>query len=132
MATPSKRTKQCRGLKIFFTILHFLCLFGPFLYFIPYGFIVGETVSKVVLGLTTAISLALAGISLVVDQTAKAGLQRSVLWTLIAGVLFCLSSVKTFIWIMAGTSILDELLFVKLKNYYTTALISSKELDRRL
>ena len=128
----SKRTKQCRGLKILFTILHFLCLFGPFLYFVPYAFYVGEVASKIVLGLSTAVSIVLAAVSVIVDQTAKAGLQRSVLWTLIAGVLFCLDSVKTFIWIMAGTSLLDELVFVKLKNRYSTALISNKELDRRL
>lgn len=32
---------------------------------------------------------------------------------------------------MAATSVIDELIFVRLKDYYKTALISNKEIDRR-
>lgn len=77
-------------------------------------------------------SLILGIISVLADVKHRAGLHRSILWGLIAGVLFCLSEVKTFIYIMAITSIIDELVFVKLKDYYKTAEISNKEMDRRL
>lgn len=128
----SERTKQCRFLKNLFGLLHFLCLFGPLLYFVPYGYVTGETVQKVALSMTVIVSVVLAVISLIVSVTAKAGLHRCVMWFLIAGVLFCLKEVQVFIWIMCVTSILDELIFVKLRDYYKAALISNKEIDRRV
>ena len=127
----SERTKQCKNRKHLFGLLHFLCLFGPLLYFVPYGYITGETVEKVAMSFTIIVSIVLAAISMIVSVTAKAGLHRCIMWTLIAGVLFCLQEIQTFIWIMAVTSIIDELIFTKLKDYYKAALISNKEIDRR-
>lgn len=127
----SERTKQCKNRKNLFGLLHFLCLFGPLLYFVPYGYITGETVEKIAMSFTIIISVVLAVISVVVSVTARAGLHRCIMWTLIAGVLFCLQEIQTFIWIMAITSILDELIFTKVRDYYKAALISNKEIDRR-
>lgn len=127
----SERTKQCKSLKTIFTILHLICLFGPLVYFVPYGYITGEITEKIALSLTVTVSLILACISLVVGVTARAGLQRTILWTLIAGVLFCLRDIQVFIWIMCVTSILDELIFVKVKDHYKTALAANIEIDRR-
>lgn len=127
----SDRTKQCRTLTTVFGLLHFLCLFGPLLYFIPYGYITGETVSKIGMSFTVILSVILAVISLLVSVTARAGLHRCIMWILISGVLFCLKEIQVFIWIMAITSILDELVFTKIKDYYKAALISNKEIDRR-
>ena len=127
----SNRTKQCKRRKSFFSFLHFLCLFGPLLYFIPYGYITGETVEKIGLSFTIILSIVLAVISIIVSVTARAGLHRCMMWSLIAGVLFCLKEIQVFIWIMCITSIVDELIFVKLKDYYKQALISNKEIDRR-
>lgn len=128
----SDRTKQCRNRKNIFGLIHFLCLFGPLLYFIPYGYVTGETVSKIGMSFTVIVSIMLAAISMIVSVTHKAGLHRCILWILIAGVLICLTEVKVFIWIMCITSILDELVFVRLKDYYKAALISNKEIDRRV
>ena len=128
----SKRTKFCRLMKFIFGFLHFLCLLGPFLYFIPHALIVGEVASKITLTLSCVVSMILAATSLVIDQTHRAGLYRSITWILIAGILFCLASVREFIFIMAIASVLDELVFVKIKNHYSAALISNKEIDRRL
>ena len=130
--TLSKRTKQCRLLKNIFSILHFLCLFGPLLYFVPYGYVTGANVEKVAMSFTVIASVVLALISMLVSVTAKAGLHRCIMWTLITGVLFTLQEIQVFIWIMAVTSILDELVFTKLKDYYKAALISNKEIDRRV
>lgn len=127
----SERTKQCKNRKNLFGLLHFLCLFGPLLYFVPYGYITGETVEKIAMSFTIIISVVLAVISVVVSVTARAGLHRCIMWTLIAGVLFCLQEIQAFIWIMAITSILDELIFTKVRDYYKAALISNKEIDRR-
>ena len=128
----SERTKQCRILNLVFGLLHFLCLFGPLLYFIPYGYITGETVEKIGMSFTVITALILSMISILVSATHRAGLHRCIMWVLIAGVLFCLKEVQVFIWIMAITSILDELIFTKIKDHYKAALISNKEIDRRV
>lgn len=128
----SKRTKKLKRLCVFFTILHLLCLIGPFLYFLPAAFIGGEVVSKIVLGFSTVVSIILALISFLVDFKHRAGLHRSIMWTLIAGILFCLSSIKPFIWIMAIASIFDELIFTKLKDHYHTAHLTNAEIDKRI
>lgn len=132
MAKASDRTKQCRRLKNIFGILHFLCLFGPLLYFIPYGYATGETVQKIAMSFTVITSIILAVISMIISVSHRAGLHRCIMWILIAGVMFALQEIKVFIWIMAVTSILDELIFVRLKDYYKSALISNKEIDRRM
>ena len=131
MKYMSARTKQCRTLNFVFGLLHFLCLFGPLFYFIPYGYITGETIEKIGMSFTVITALILSMISILVSTTARAGLHRCVMWVLIAGVLFCLTEVQTFIWIMAITSIIDELIFTKLKDHYKAALISNREIDRR-
>ena len=128
----SDRTKQCRTLKNVFGLLHFLCLFGPLLYFIPYGYVTGETVEKIGMSFTIIASVVLAVISILVSVTARAGLHRCIMWILISGVLICLKEIQVFIWIMAITSILDELIFTKVRDHYKAALISNKEIDRRV
>lgn len=132
MAKASDRTKQCRFRKNLFGFLHFLCLFGPLLYFIPYGYATGETTQKILMSFTVIASIVLAVISVIVSVSHRAGLHRTIMWFLIVGVLFCLQEIKVFIWIMAATSIIDELVFVRLRDYYKTALISNKEIDRRM
>ena len=127
----SERTKHCACMRNIFGALHFLCLFGPLMYFIPYGYITGETVSKVAMSFTVIASVILAMISLLVSATAKAGLHRTIMWVLISGVLFTLKEIQVFIWIMAICSIVDELVFSKVKDHYKSCLIASKEIDRR-
>lgn len=127
----SERTKTSKFWKIIFTILHLICLIGPFLYFIPYAFITGAVISKIALGLSTVVSLILLIMSFIMDVTHRAGMHRGIMWTLIAGIMFCLESVKPFVWIMAVVSILDELVFCKLKDHFTTVYKTNKEIDKR-
>lgn len=125
-------TKKAKTAYIIFGILHLLCLLGPFFYFIPYAFITGTVVSKIALSLTSIVSLILAFIALIVDTTHRAGIHRSIMWTLISGILFCLTSIRPFIWIMATTSIFDELVFSPLKVRFKTKYQTNKEIDKRL
>lgn len=127
----SDRTKQCKILTAIFGVLHLLCLFGPLLYFVPYGYATGAVVEKIAMSFTVIASVILALISILVSVTARAGLHRCIMWILITGVLFTLPEIQTFIWIMAITSILDELVFTKIRDHYKAALISNKEIDRR-
>lgn len=127
----TKRTTQCRKRSILFSILHFLLFVGPLLIFVPYAFIVGEVVSKVALGLTGITALILLVFSLLVGVKNRAGLHRSIVWLLIAGIMFCLKNIQSFIWIMAATTIVDELFITRLKDKYKTAYNTNLEIDRR-
>lgn len=125
------RTKQCKLLKDIFSILHLLCLIGPFLYYLPYGYIHGETTDKISMSITIVIAVVLAVISFVVDVSHRSNLHRSIIWVLISGILFCLKEVEVFIWIMCIASILDELIFTKVRDHYKLLYKTNKEIDRR-
>ena len=128
----SKQTKKAAAAALIFGILHLLCLLGPFLYFIPVALMTGAVVSKVALSLTVVTSLILAAFSLLMDVKHRAGMHRGIMWLLIAGVLFCLSAVKPFIWIMAIVSILDELIFLPLRNKAKFKRDTNRTIDKRL
>lgn len=127
----TKRTKQCRNLRDLFTVLHLVCLFGPFLYYIPTAFVEGEPGQKLALSLTMVVALILGAFTLLAEAATKGGLAKSIMWTLILGVCFCLPKVEVFVYIMAIISIIDELVIVKLRDKYKTAFLANKEIDRR-
>lgn len=128
----SERTKQCGRWYIIFSIVHFLCLFGPFIYFIPSAFTSEvSTTRKVALTLCMVVGCILALLAIISDAKTRGGLAKSIMWLLVLGVMVCLQSAKTFIYIMAIVSIIDELFIVRLKDKYKTAHIANKEIDRR-
>lgn len=125
------RTKQCKNLHIIFSILHFICLFGPFLYFIPQAYIIGERVQKIALSSTLIISIILAALSVLTTAKTRGGLAKSIMWLIIIGIALCLKEVTTMIYIMAILAIIDELFIVKMKDRYLDAYRSNREIDRR-
>ena len=127
----SDRTKKLKVLKIIFSLLHFIAIFGPFLYFIPYAFITGETTEKLGLSITLVVSIVMAIISLIISESHRQGLYKTIMWVMIIGVLICLKKIETFIFVMAALSILDELVFVKLYDYFKTTYRTNREIDRR-
>lgn len=127
----TERTKQCKKLHIIFTIIHFICMFGPLLYFIPYAYIIGGTGYKIGLSLFILVALCLSVFTIIADAKTRGGLAKTILWTIIMGVCLCLTEVKTFIYIMAIVSILDELVITKLSVKYKDAYAANKEIDRR-
>lgn len=128
----SKRTKQCKKLANLYGMLHFFCLYGPFLYFIPYALIMGTVGKKIALSLFLIVSLCLAFFAIIGDAKTRGGLYKTIMWILIIGVLTCLEQAKTFIYLMAIISIIDELLIIKLKDKYKDAYAANKEIDRRM
>lgn len=127
----NNRTKQCKNLKTLFTILHILCLFGPFLYFIPYAFVVGATTQKVVLSLTIVFSCVLASFAIILEAKSRGGIAKTIMWLLLIGIIMCLERVEIFIYIMAIVSIIDELVIVRLRAKYKDAYAANREIDRR-
>ena len=127
----SQRTKHCRTLSIIFSILHLLCLLGPFIYFIPYALTVGEPVEKLSLTLFTVVGATLLVLGFMTDLKHRQGLHKTIFWLLVLGITICLNSVQTFVYIIAAVSIIDELVFCKLKNRYGELYRTNKEIDRR-
>lgn len=125
-------TRKCKRLSILFTILHLLSMVGPLLYFIPMGYLRGQTSQKLTLSMGIVISLVLLMISIVMDIKHRAGLHKAIMWILIAVIIVCLNDIKVFVWIMAITSIIDELVFIKLKEHYKLKYKTNKEIDKRL
>ena len=127
----TKRTKQCRNLRDLFTVLHLVCLFGPFVYYIPTAFINGQPGEKLALSLTMVVALILGAFTLLAEAATKGGLAKSIMWTLILGVCICMPKVEVFVYIMSIISIIDEIVIVKLRDKYKTAFLANKEIDRR-
>lgn len=128
----SKQTKSCKTKKIIFSIIHFLLLFGPLLYFFPYAFLVGTVTTKVAMSLSVVVSIVLSLISILVEAKHRGGFSKSIMWILILSVMTALTQVKGFIAVMAGASIFDELIVCPLKNHYKTELIANRAIDKRM
>lgn len=127
----SERTKQCKRLSILFGILHFLCLFGPLLYFVPYALVVGEVGRKLALSLFLIVSVCLSVCAIISDAKTRGGLAKSIMWLLVIGISICLTEVATFVYIMASVSIFDELFVVRMRAKYKDAYAANREIDRR-
>lgn len=127
----SKRTKQCKTLSLILGIVHFLCLFGPLLYFVPYAYVVGTAGRKLALSLFLIIAFCLSVVSIITSAKTRGGLAKSIMWLMVLGITLCLTEVKTFVYIMAIISIIDELIIVKLRDKYKTAYLANREIDRR-
>lgn len=131
---PSKRTQHCRKMYWIFNIAHFLALFGPFAYYIPYCFIKGENTEKIVVSLSIVASIILLVMAFIIDVKHRNGLNKTAFWILLLGVIYVLNSVNITILvvIMAIISIIDEILLIKLRDLFMAKLNANKEIDRRL
>jgi uncharacterized membrane protein YhaH (DUF805 family) len=131
---PSKRTQHCRKMYWIFNLAHFLALFGPFAYYIPYCFIKGENTEKIAVGLSVLTSIILLVMAFIIDVKHRNGLNKTAFWILILGVIYVLNSVNItiLVCIMAVISIIDELVFIKLRDLFMAKLNANKEIDRRL
>ena len=127
----SDRTKHLRLMKFLFSSLHYIFMFVPLIVFIVMGYVEGTSSQKVTLSLTVAVGLILGILSIFIAVKNRAGLHRTILWTVVIGISFCLSQVEVFVYVMAITSIIDEVLLVKLKDRYTNLLTINKEIDKR-
>lgn len=127
----SERTKQCKRLSLFFLIMHFLCLFGPFLYFFPYAVVTAVPGQKIVLSLFFITAATFSAIAVFSEARTRGGLVKSIMWLLIFGITLCLETAKVFIGIMAIISIIDELFIVRMRAKYKDAFAANREIDRR-
>lgn len=127
----SERTKKCGNIAKLLGILHFLCLFGPFLYFLPLALALSTMGQQLFLTFEIVTCLILSLLALVSGLKTRGGLAKTIMWMFILGITICLSEVKVFIYIMSICAIVDELIIVRLKDKYKDAYAANKEIDRR-
>jgi hypothetical protein len=98
----------------------------PMAVFIAKGYIEGDSAQKVKLSLLTICAI----VFLVCNVLAKVH-PRCATWVLLAGVSYVLNDVETLIWLMAGTTCLDEAILTPLYKYNKNKASINAEIDKR-
>lgn len=131
MKKMSSTTSKYLAGKRILSIIHFMLLIGPLAYFLIKGFIYGETVQKVTIGLTSFCIVLLYGLTLLIQETKRAGIRRSILWVTLLGLCLILTEVKIPIAVIAMCSLLDELVIQPSLNKVRELFTINKEFDKR-
>lgn len=119
-------TKKYNFLYILFAILSFVCVCGPVLFFSIQGFIVADTVSRIILSFTSIGSIILAGTALLFKFKL-----RSPIFLALIGLWAALESLLPAVIAIAICIVLDEFVFSPLKKYYGNKTNINKEIDKR-
>ena len=130
MATASKHTKRCRLKLWLFRILDWVCLFMPLIIYIGIALASNEAIvaQKVAVVSTTMIALMLSGFNVIAQKRL-----RCPIWIIIIGLYVAVRDyLMPLIIILAVTSVLDDLVFTPIIDYYHTKLIANKAMDERL
>lgn len=122
-------TKRCRRLKWLFMGLDALFLSLPLLVYVIIGLTDGEIVTskKVALVSTILIALILTALNIIGQKRL-----RCPIWIVILGLFIAIRDyLMPLIIILAITSVLDDLVFTPLIEYYRTKTIASRTIDQR-
>lgn len=112
-------------------VLHFLAMFGPFLFYIPYAFATGSEKSSYGLAVSLVVAIILLVVSFIISAAHRAGLHKSIFWIILFGLITAVENQVTLVVVMSVVSILDELLFVPLRDKYKRLYETNKEIDKR-
>jgi hypothetical protein len=122
-------TKKCRKKLWLFRILSWLCLAAPLIVYVIFalandGIKVGYKV--------TVISMLLIALILTVFNIIAQKRLRCPIWIILIGLYIAIRNyLMPLIIILAVTSVLDDLLFTPLIQYYYTKTVASKTMDQR-
>jgi len=124
----SKTTKKFATLAIIFTILSFLLLVGPTLFYVIAGLTTATlTIQKVALVSTVAVSLLLTMLCAV-----NKWVFRSKIWLIVLALFFVIDKFLVMILIFGITQILDELVVSPLARYFRNKTSINREIDKRM
>ena len=133
--TSNQRLDTLKRKKRFLQFFHYSLMLGPLIGFAIKGLVYSvqcNTAYKVVLPLMVSASILLAVIGLMIDIKYRAGLHKTIFWSMVLVISYSLQSVKAFLWILAVDSILDELLVRPLYHNCKQKLMVCKEVNRTL
>ena len=126
----SKFTNKCRAKLWLFRILDWVCLFMPLIIYIGIALASNEAIvaQKVAVVSTTMIALMLSAFNVIAQKRL-----RCPIWIIIIGLYVAVRDyLMPLIIILAITSVLDDLVFTPVIDYYHTKLIANKAMDERL
>lgn len=124
----SKTTKKYATLAIIFTILSFLLLVGPTLFYVIAGLTTATlTIQKVALVSTVAVSLLLTMLCAV-----NKWVFRSKIWLIVLALFFVIDKFLVMIMVFGITQILDELVISPLARYFRNKTSINREIDKRM
>lgn len=124
----TKTTKKYATLAIIFTILSFLLLVGPTLFYVIAGLTTATlTIQKVALVSTVAVSLLLTMLCAV-----NKWVFRSKIWLIVLALFFVIDKFLVMILVFGITQILDELVISPLARYFRNKTSINREIDKRM
>lgn len=123
----SNITKKYRRGYLILTIISWVLVFGPLAGYVVYGFISGETVKKLSLGITTMAAIGLTGFSVIFKKNI-----RSTIFIIILGIYIALREITALLIILSACTILDEFLVTPLQKSYREKMVINAEMDRRI
>lgn len=119
-------TTKYKRLSLLFAVLSGAVTVLPLLVYVAYAFVAGGVSEKITLGLVGTVAVILCLVNVVMKLSL-----RSPLWILLLGVYHCMGSLEVLLLILAGGSILDELVFTPLHNKYKAKAVINGEIDSR-
>lgn len=123
----SNITKKYRRGYLILTIISWVLVLGPLAGYVVYGFISGETVKKLSLGITTMAAIGLTGFSVIFKKNI-----RSTIFIIILGIYIALREITALLIILSACTILDEFLVTPLQKSYREKMVINAEMDRRI
>lgn len=126
MSTTSKRTKTVRTVYWVLWVVSLLLTIGPLIGYTIYGFIEAETKQKVVLSMTSILSIALGAFCALSKRKI-----RSLVWIVLIGLTVALNHITAPVLVIGICSTVDEFLVDPAVKHYRAMLISNKEIDKR-
>lgn len=126
----SVHTKECRIKLWLYRILDWICLFLPLIVYIGIALASNEAIvaQKVAVVSTTMVALILSVFNVISQKRL-----RCPIWLILIGLYVAVRDyLMPLIIILAITSVLDDLVFSPVINYYKTKLIANKAMDERL
>jgi hypothetical protein len=123
----SNPTKKYKTLTLFFTILSFIAVAAPLIYYFATGFMIAEVTEKFVLSVSLILALVLTTVSVLAKMHIRAPL-----FIIILALALILDSIFPLIlWICIGT-IVDEILLTPLRKHFRNKYVINKEIDKRI
>lgn len=123
----SKTTKKYRKAYWITTAISWALVLGPFLGYLIYGFIRGETIQKLSLGVTSMAAIALTGFSIILKKHI-----RSTIFIILLGIYIALREITILLIILSICTILDEFIITPLQKSYREKMVINNQIDRRM
>lgn len=120
-------TKRYRRRYRFFKILSWILTLGPLIPYVVYGYIIGGSVEKIVLSLTTMAAVPLGGYCILFKKNI-----RNIIFVILLGVYLAVKEITVLLIIVGVCTVLDELIITPLENTYREKTMANKQIDGRI